>query len=191
VATNVEIPVGYPVNPTTGPEEEPRNTNMIIPTAEPPRVEPQRIEPPRVEQPLFEQPRTEPPRVEQPQFEQPRMEPPRVEPPRPRMDPPHFEQPRVENPRMEQLEVGFRFEPPQRVGPVRNEPHMEPFRFDQPYEPRGEFRNEYPCNEPYTLKIGGTGLDFIITIDKTMEEMAIMARIRMPLREIGMSSIKE
>ena len=51
------------------------------------------------------------------------MEPPRVEPPRrrmkpPRVDPPHFEQLRVDIPRMEQLEVGFRFEPPQWVGPV-------------------------------------------------------------------------
>ena len=69
VATNVEIPVGYPVNPTTGLEEEPRNTNMIIPIAEPPRVE----------RPQFEQPRMESPRVEQPRFEQPRTEPPRVE----------------------------------------------------------------------------------------------------------------
>ena len=93
--------------------------------------------------------------------------------------------------RMEQPKIGLKFEPAQRLGPVRNEPHMEPFRFDQPYELRGEFRNEYPCSEPYTLKIGGTGLDFIIMIDKTMEEMAIMARIGMPLREIGMSSIKE
>ena len=81
----------------------------------------------------------EPPRVEQPRQ---RMEPPKV-------DPPRFEQPRVENPRMEQLEVGFRFEPPQKVGPIRNEPQREPFRFDQPYEPRVEFRNEYSRNEPY------------------------------------------
>ena len=72
------------------------------------------------------------------------MEPlwPRVE--LPRVDPPHFEQPRMEQP-----EVGFRFEPPQRLGPVRNEPHREPFRFEQPYEPRAEFRNEYPRNKPY------------------------------------------
>ena len=93
---------------------------------------------------------------------------------------------------MELPEVGFRYEPPQRVEPMRNEQHREPFRFDQTHEPRVEHvRNEYPCSEPYTLKIGGTSLDFIIMIDKTMEEMAIMARIGMPLREIGMSSIKE
>ena len=30
VATNVEIPVGYPANPITGPEEEPNNTNSNI-----------------------------------------------------------------------------------------------------------------------------------------------------------------
>ena len=63
VATNVEIPVGYLVNPTTGPEEEPCNANMILPTTEPPRVEPHKMEPPRMEPPQFEQPRTELPRV--------------------------------------------------------------------------------------------------------------------------------
>jgi hypothetical protein len=44
------------------------------------------------------------------------------------------------------------------------------------------------------LKIGGTGLNFITMIGRTMEEMAMMARIEMPimlLREIGISSIKE
>jgi hypothetical protein len=49
VATNVEIPVRYPVNPTIGLEEESCDTNINLLTAEPPRVEPQRIEPPRVE----------------------------------------------------------------------------------------------------------------------------------------------
>ena len=34
------------------------------------------------------------------------------------------------------------------------------------------------------LKIGGTGLDFKITIGRTMEEMAMTAKIEMPL--IGM-----
>ena len=53
VATNVEIPVGYPVNPTR-PEEEANNINPNIPIPEPPRVK----------QPRFKQPRTEPPRVE-------------------------------------------------------------------------------------------------------------------------------
>ena len=46
-------------------------------------------------------------------------------------------------------EVGFRFEPPQRFGPIRNEPCREQFRFEQPYDQRGEFRNELPRNEPY------------------------------------------
>ena len=32
---------------------------------------------------------------------------------------------------------------------MRNEPHWEPFRFEQPYEPRAKFRNEHPRNEPY------------------------------------------
>ena len=44
------------------------------------------------------------------------------------------------------------------------------------------------------LKIGGIGLDFIITIGRNVEEMAIMTRIEMPimlLREIGISSIEE
>jgi hypothetical protein len=41
------------------------------------------------------------------------------------------------------------------------------------------------------LKIGGTCLGFIITISKIMEEMTMMARIEMPLREIGITSIEE
>jgi hypothetical protein len=43
-----------------------------------------------------------------------------------------------------QPETGYRFEPPQRFGPIRNEPCKEQFRFEQPYE----FRNKPPCNEP-------------------------------------------
>jgi hypothetical protein len=70
-----------------------------------------------------------PPRMGQPQFGHPRMEP--------------FQQ------RMGQPEAGFRFEPPQRFGPIRNEPYREQFRFEQPYVQRGEFRNELPHNEPY------------------------------------------
>ena len=109
VATNVEIHIGYPINPGIGPEEIPNNTNHNIPMTEPPRVEQPRAkqpitEPPRVEPPRFEQPRTEPPRVEPPQFKQPRMEPPRVEPPRfepPRVEPTRFEQPRMEPPGLE------------------------------------------------------------------------------------------
>uniref|UniRef100_A0A2N9HHW1 Uncharacterized protein n=1 Tax=Fagus sylvatica TaxID=28930 RepID=A0A2N9HHW1_FAGSY len=82
VTTNVEIPIGYPVNPVI-------ITKLI-----------------KVEPPHFEPPRVEPPRMESPRFEPPRVEQPRVEPPR--VDPPRVEQPRVEPPRMEQL----RFEPP-------------------------------------------------------------------------------
>jgi hypothetical protein len=175
VATNVEIPIGYPIIPVIGSEERPNNTNPSIPITEPPReeqprvekpitepprieqprveqtvIEPPRVEPPqfeqpRVEAPRFEQPRVEPPRVEPPRFKQPRMEPPRVKPPQfeqPRMEPPRFKQPRMESPRMGQpqfgfprmepfqqgigqLEAGFRFEPPQRFGPIRNEPYKE------------------------------------------------------------------
>ena len=51
---------------------------------------------------------------------------------------------------MELPEVGFRYEPPQRVEPMRNEQHREPFRFDQTHEPRVEHvRNEHPHNELY------------------------------------------
>uniref|UniRef100_A0A2N9EV97 Uncharacterized protein n=1 Tax=Fagus sylvatica TaxID=28930 RepID=A0A2N9EV97_FAGSY len=133
--------------------EPPRieQTRMEPPRVEPPRFEQPRMEPPRVEPPRFEQPRMEPPRVEPPRFEQPRMEPPRVEPPRfeqPRMEPPRVEPPRFKQSRMEQPrqpETGFRVEPPQRCGPIRNEPYREQFRFEQPYE----FRNEPPRNEPY------------------------------------------
>ena len=49
VATNVEISVGYPVNPVTRPEEEPNNINPNLPMAEPPRVEQPRLEQPRME----------------------------------------------------------------------------------------------------------------------------------------------
>jgi hypothetical protein len=61
-------------------------------------------------------------------------------------------QPQFGFPRMEpfqhgigQPETRFRVEPPQRCGPIRNEPYREQFRFEQPYE----FRNEPPRNEPY------------------------------------------
>jgi hypothetical protein len=50
---------------------------------------------------------------------------------------------------MGQPEAGFRFQQPQKFGPIRNEPYREQFRFEQPYDQRGEFRNEPPCNEPY------------------------------------------
>jgi hypothetical protein len=121
VTTNVEIPIGYPVNPMVGSEERPTNINLNTPVAEThrveqpqveqiitesPRVEPTRVEPTRVEPPHFEPPRVEPPRMESPRFEPPRVEQPRVEPLR--VDPPQVEQSRVEPPRMEQL----RFEPP-------------------------------------------------------------------------------
>jgi hypothetical protein len=73
---------------------------------------------------------------------QPRMEPPRFEP---RMEPPWIGQPQFGFPRAEpfqpgigQPEVGFRVEPPQRFGPIRDEPYREQVRFEQPYE----FRNE-------------------------------------------------
>jgi hypothetical protein len=50
---------------------------------------------------------------------------------------------------MGQPEVRFRFKPPQRFGPIRNEPYREQFRFEQPYDQRAKFRNEPPRNEPY------------------------------------------
>ena len=39
VATNVEIPIGYPINPVIGSEERPTNTNPNIPIIETPRME--------------------------------------------------------------------------------------------------------------------------------------------------------
>ena len=67
VATNVEIPIGYPINLVTGPKEGPNNANPNIPITEPqPQVKQPRMDPPRVEQPRVEQPRFEPPIVEQP-----------------------------------------------------------------------------------------------------------------------------
>ena len=56
VATNVEIPIGYPVNPGIRPEERPNNSNPNIPLTEPPRVEQLRAK----------QPITEPQRMEKP-----------------------------------------------------------------------------------------------------------------------------
>ena len=46
---------------------------------------------------------------------------------------------------MGQPEVRFRVEPPQRFGPIRDEPYRKQVRFEQPYE----FRNEPSRNEPY------------------------------------------
>jgi hypothetical protein len=111
VTTNVEIPIGYPINPVVGFEERPTNINLNTPIAEThkvehPQVEQIIIESPRVEPPHFEPPRVEPPRMESPRFKPPRVEQPRVEPLR--VDPPQVEQSRVEPPRMEQL----RFKPP-------------------------------------------------------------------------------
>ena len=105
VTTNVEIPIGYPVNPVVGSEVRPTQTNLNTPVAET-----YRVEQPQVEQIIIESPRVEPTRVEPPHFEPPRVESPRFEPlgveqPRmepPRVDPPRVEQPRVEPPRMEQ-----------------------------------------------------------------------------------------
>ena len=37
--TNVEIPIGYPINPVIGSEERPSNTNPNILITEPPRME--------------------------------------------------------------------------------------------------------------------------------------------------------
>ena len=70
VATNVEIPIGYPINLVIGSEERPSNTKPSIPI-----IEPHRMEHPRVEQTVTEPPRIEPPGVEPPRFEQPRVEP--------------------------------------------------------------------------------------------------------------------
>uniref|UniRef100_A0A2N9FYZ2 Uncharacterized protein n=1 Tax=Fagus sylvatica TaxID=28930 RepID=A0A2N9FYZ2_FAGSY len=146
VATNVEIPIGYPIN-LVGPKERPNNTNPIIPITEPPRVEQPRAEqpitePPRMEKPWVEQPRMEPPlRVEPPRFEQPRMEPPRVESPcfkQLRLEPPRVKPPRFEQPRMEPPP---RVEPPQFEQPRMEPPRVEPPRFEQP-------RTEPPRVEP-------------------------------------------
>ena len=39
VATNVEIPIEYPINPVIGSEERPSNTNPNIPIIETPKME--------------------------------------------------------------------------------------------------------------------------------------------------------
>jgi hypothetical protein len=61
------------------------------------------------------------------------------------MEPPWIGQPQFGFPRAEpfqpgigQPEVGFRVEPLQRFGPIRDEPYKEQVRFEQPYK----FRNE-------------------------------------------------
>jgi hypothetical protein len=71
------------------------------------------------------------------------------------LEPPWIGQPQFEFPRVEpfqlgmgQPEVGFRVEPPQRFGPIKDEPYREQVRFEQPYE----FRNEPPRNEPYIVE---------------------------------------
>uniref|UniRef100_A0A2N9IVJ4 Uncharacterized protein n=1 Tax=Fagus sylvatica TaxID=28930 RepID=A0A2N9IVJ4_FAGSY len=151
VATNVEIPIGYPIIPVIGSEERPNNTNPSIPITEPPREEQPRVEkpitePPRIEQPRAEQTVIEPPRVEPPQFEQPRVEAPRFE--QPRVEPPRVEPPRFKQPRME----------PSRVKPPQFEqPRMEPPRFKQPRmeSPRmGQPQFGFPRMEPFQQGIG-------------------------------------
>jgi hypothetical protein len=96
VATNVQIPIGYPINPVIGSEERPNNANPSIPI-----IKPSRMEQPRVEQTVIEPPRIEPLGVEPPRFKQPRVEPLSVEPPR--FEQSKVEPPRVESPRFEQL----------------------------------------------------------------------------------------
>ena len=141
VATNVEIPIGYPVNPGVRPEERPNHTNLNILRTEPPRVEP----------PQFEQPRTEPPKVERPRFKPPRVEPPRVK--QPRTEPPRVEPPRFELPKMKPLRV----EPTQFEPPRMEPPRVEPPRFEQPrMEPPcfGQPQFEHPRMEPFQQRIG-------------------------------------
>ena len=67
------------------------------------------------------------------------------------MGQPQFKPPRMEpfQPRMDQPEVRFRFKPPQRFEPIRNEPYREQFSFEQPYDQGAKFRNEPQRNEPY------------------------------------------
>ena len=77
ITTNVDIPIGYPVNSTVGSEERPTNIGLNTPV-----VETHRVEQLQVEQIITESPRVEPPRVKSPRFEPPRVESPRFEPPR-------------------------------------------------------------------------------------------------------------
>ena len=44
IATNVEIPIGYSINPSIGSEERPSNTNPSIPIIEPSKMEQPRVE---------------------------------------------------------------------------------------------------------------------------------------------------
>ena len=89
VTTNVDIPIGYPINSMVGPEERPTNIGLSTPI-----VETHRVEQTQVEQIITESPRVEPPHFEPPIVESPRFEPPRVE--RPRMEPPIVDPPLVE-----------------------------------------------------------------------------------------------
>ena len=74
------------------------------------------------------------------------------------MEPPRMGQTQFDAPRMEPIQPrmgtrrGFRFKPPQRFEPIRNEPYREHFRFEQPYDQRAEFRNEPPRNEQTSSK---------------------------------------
>ena len=84
--TNLDIPIGYPVNSAVGLEERPINIGLNSPVTETHRVgQPQEeqviTESPRVEPPYVKPPRVGSPRFEPPRVEQPRVEPPRVDPP--------------------------------------------------------------------------------------------------------------
>uniref|UniRef100_A0A2N9I538 Uncharacterized protein n=1 Tax=Fagus sylvatica TaxID=28930 RepID=A0A2N9I538_FAGSY len=182
VTTNVEIPIGYPVNPVIitksikvePPHFEPPRVEpprMESPRFEPPRVEQPRVEPPRVDPPRVEQPRVEPPRMEQLRFEPPRMEPPRVDPPRfkqprvepPRMEPPRFEQPRMEPPRFEQPRMEPPcFEQPRMYQPWFEQPRMEPPRFEPRMEPPwiGQPQFGFSRAEPFQPRIGQPEVGF-------------------------------
>ena len=46
IATNVEIPIRYPINSVIGSEERPNNANPSIPITEPPREKQPRVEKP-------------------------------------------------------------------------------------------------------------------------------------------------
>ena len=91
----------------------------------------------------------------------------------PRMGQPQFGFPRMEpfQHGIGQPETGFKVEPPQRCGPIRNEPYRLQFRFKQPYK----FRNEPPRNEPYRPPQNRR------TKTTIGREMTMMVRTEMPI----------
>uniref|UniRef100_A0A2N9IV61 Retrotransposon gag domain-containing protein n=1 Tax=Fagus sylvatica TaxID=28930 RepID=A0A2N9IV61_FAGSY len=133
VATNVEIPIWYPIIPVIGYEERPNNTNPTTKSGTTSiratksgatksgstSIRATKSGATKSGTTSIQATKNGAAIVKPPQFEQPRMEPPRFK--QPRMESPRMGQPQFGFPRMEpfqqgigQPKAGFRFEPPQR-----------------------------------------------------------------------------